>query len=150
MDPKKIVVHVTGGAHDDFPEDDDPFGMNEPGTVEFLLLGYDRYGNPEVDIEEYTGCAAWLQEGVGLGYFVTEYVMPHKDRRYITGCRYVVRGITVHYTPAVTWRESPAPMDADEDYEWEQVTAHVYPWEWVTVSMRHWYWSIRERLGYYE
>lgn len=68
----------------------------------------------EFEYEDYDGCVGWMQESIGLDYFLTSNFGPDDFKE---GWTYTIHGITVHFTRGDGWT-----TDDDETWEWETVT----------------------------
>lgn len=96
------------------PDDWEPPSPKEPGDLIFWAgaVTEDRWGRLDIEIMErdYDGAFFWINEGVGLDYFLSE--ADHGDVVIEEDGVYVCEGLTVHYTRGDGWT-----TDDDEDWE---------------------------------
>lgn len=123
---------------DDAPCPDDPFCIQEPGTLEFFV----QQNAPdvfEIDVLDYDGCMYWAQEGMGFEYWV-EYYIGKADLR--EGVTYLVTEAEVTFYRGDGWT-------TDDDEDWDFQLTHRVRWAtYIKTKLRNLWWrSVGYRIA---
>lgn len=85
----------------------DPYHTKEDGWIEFYVVAWmgDRW---ELEVKEYGGCAFWMQEGMGIDWWLNE---TFGEFDLEPGYTYKVQGLQVYFIKGDGWT-------TDDDEEW--------------------------------
>lgn len=150
-EPRMLIAECSLLSYvddDDEPYPDDPFSVNEPGSVTFVVLNKYRehhepyttstgevLGKPyvthhvEYEVQDYSGCACWAQEGTGLEYWLDQHIEPDELR---VGGTYTVHGMRVTFFRGDGWE-----VDDDEEWEFDRLERHSAPLTCLRMNLLH-------------
>ena len=126
IDFSKALVVVPEDNESDFQWD-----MSK-GWLEVKILAVSKSGKvADYDYGDYTGCVDWLQEGMGIDYFLKEYF---EKGTFKAGWTYTIHDIEVAFTRGDGWE-----IDYDEDWDFGDITRTTTPKIWLDAKL----WQLR-------
>ena len=100
---------------DDEPEPDLP-GYGDVGAILFEIHHIYREADPqqayEIEVLDYSGSTMWIQEGMGIDYYLNECACIDLDEVGF----YVMEGVTGRYIRGDGWE-----IDDDEEWDFEYI-----------------------------